>query len=237
MNVKPILFQPDMVRALLEGRKSQTRRMVKPQPIDVTGKDIDDYSPDAFAAIARHGPYGKPGDLLYVREPYYFGCHLDAYSPSQVVSTIGGFVVNYITDDQVKCFGEPNKFGMGDWGRYRHARFMPRTLSRLTLKITDIRVERVQDISIQDVFSEGVRLPAADGNVLIELSGKHAAAKYLPDDYMDMDREKRLELVPRAYFASLWDSIDNNWDDNPWVWCVSFEVIKQNIDEYLKDNQ
>ena len=81
---------------------------------------------------------------------------------------------------------------------------MPRATSRLTLEITDVRVERVQDISSGDIQKEG----------------------YTGDMPMINGEE---------WFGRLWDSIYNNWDDNPWVWVVEFEVINRNVDRYKED--
>jgi hypothetical protein len=102
---------------------------------------------------------------------------------------------------------------------------MPRWASRLTLKITDVRVERVQDISEEDALAEGI--DRTDNNF-----GNGVA-------YCDYQMKRKNDTSdwfnsPVDSFQSLWDSINNNWNDNPWVWVIQFEVIKQNVDEVME---
>ena len=112
--------------------------------------------------------------------------------------------LRYEADALERQWSDNDLRNFGNWGRYRHARFMPRWASRLTLRVTDVRVQRVQEISPSDAVAEGV---FGDG--------RYATAPPLP--------------YPVATFAELWDSINGkrpgcSWASNPWVWCVSFEV-------------
>ena len=182
---RPILFSAGMVRALLDGRKTQTRRIIKPQPayIDEKGTAYQAVSIDEPSNLEYHPaqyPYGQPGDLLWVRESFTMYDDQPLYKTGK-------------HDDMMK------------WKPSIH---MPRWASRLTLKIKEIRVERLQDISNEDAVAEGIGTP---------LDMRYAA----------LDE-----------FKPLWDSINAKrhhgkyaWDKNPWVWVIVFEVIKQNIDQ------
>lgn len=147
MKTKPILFSAPMVQALLEGRKTQTRRAVKPQPsqhLSFRGWYLDGSYPQSYVGSAMFTdkspvsteslyvkcPYGKPGDLLWVRET--FGWH----------EAFAAFVY--------RATDEPDR--MKKW---KPSIFMPRAASRLTLEITSVRVERLLDISEADAKAEG----------------------------------------------------------------------------------
>lgn len=135
MKERPILFSGPMVRAILEGRKTQTRRVVKPQPAHIAGigtvLNIDTITGKAC-------PYGKPGDRLWVRETWD-GVRLDG----------GGALVSYRADGD-----KP----VTDDGRWHPSIHMPRWASRITLEVVSVRVERLQEISEEDAMAEGVAL-------------------------------------------------------------------------------
>jgi hypothetical protein len=171
---RPILFSGPMVRAILEGRKTQTRRVIKPQP-EIGGA----YWRTPGGAIGRdvkpkYCPYGRPGDLLWVRETWAINIGAEP----------GESIYAYRADRE-----RP-----GDWKPSIH---MPRKASRLLLRITDVRVQRVQEISDAEAIAEGC-VPVWDAGV-----------------------------TPRDAFAELWDDInaprDHGWESNPWVWAISFE--------------
>lgn len=129
MKEKPIIFSGPMVRAILEGRKTQTRRVVKPQPIDGN-------------PCQRSCPYGQPGDRLWVRETWV----------NLPVNNLGG-CSNFFRAD-----GDPDGYENPGWKwAWRSPLFMPRSESRLTLEVLGIRVDRVQNISDTDACAEGVR--------------------------------------------------------------------------------
>jgi hypothetical protein len=216
---RPVLFGAPMVRAILEGRKTQTRRVIKDVPSwEHYGRDIMDwglsgihqetYDPnnpiegtdrwhlDVQTDVDDHSrrvircPYGAPGDLLWVREAW---CEAD---------TPSGFA--YAADAP----GDPR--GMG----WRPSIHMPRWASRITLRITDVRVERLTDISETDAQAEGV-FPAAI------YGGKTASWLPTPDH-----RERFFETASAA-FQALWEHINGprSWEANPWVWVVAFERV------------
>ncbi len=237
-NEKPILFNTEMVKAILEGRKTQTRRVVKPQPDFETAKaalggDTSTAIPaiDFEVAVDMCGapllglkrgagfgytqpnikcPYGKPGDRLWVRETW----------------ALAQYDFDHIPDERIyrADFGnEPV-----DWN-WKPSIFMPREVSRILLEITDIRVERVQEISKKDAIAEGIEF--RDG---ITTSGK----KYsFPRYYTEEEDYKNIAVCtnPIDSYRTLWDSINDKrgfgWGVNPWVWVVEFKRIEMPLSE------
>lgn len=151
MKERGITFSGPMVIALLEGRKTQTRRIVKNRKHPDFGCDIapGELAREQQHVIERSCPYGKPGDRLWVKEAWR--TEVDIYNDLAPSELSGEETIIYEAD--------------GDWsdnhtvGRYRHARFMPGWASRILLEITAVRVERLQDISEEDARAEGVTLP------------------------------------------------------------------------------
>ena len=198
---RPILFNADMVRALLDGRKTQTRRVMKSQPTEGCGlievgtfapividrKGEQQPGPDTFGAFSEDGewalkcPYGQPGDLLWVREAFEVGLCTE--------STLA-YRATHKPSDLDEGWYEPIK-----WKPSIH---MPRWASRITLEIVSVRVERLQDISNEDAVSEGVGTP---------LDMRYAAL----DD-----------------FKPLWEYINGaeSWAANPLVWVVEFKRVE-----------
>lgn len=172
MKTKPMIFNTEMVKALLDGSKTVTRRPIKSK---VTADDCQ-FSRSPC----------KIGDLIWVREPMVINCYLDMF---------------YVAD-QMFVDNEPEDY------IYRHIDYvggipsihMPRWASRLTLRVTDVRIERVQDISEEQSIKEGLGSPI-------------------------------LRNCKRPMFMQLWDSIYGNWNENPYVWVIEFEVIHKNVDE------
>jgi hypothetical protein len=194
-----------MVRALLDGRKTQTRRVLKNQP--ETEAMAHPVYQEHFSAL--HVPYA-PGDRLWVREAWRTNAMWDRFAPSaltEVSRQSGRVSVLFEAGGAL-----PGSVEASDAGRYRHARFMPRWASRLTLAVTDVRVERLQEISEADAIAEGA-----------------------PRLWMD-DEDKFHEGGPlashRCGFMGLWDHINGPgaWEANPWILAVTFVVRKGNID-------
>lgn len=210
MKARPILFSGPMIRALLEGRKTQTRRVVKPQPEfenrGITG--ITDAIIHWKLPPVSKCPYGKPGDLLWVREAWRASKVADELPPRLLVP--GHSRIHYEADSAV------------DWtGRYRHARFMPRWASRSTLRITDVRVQRLQDISEADAKAEGV-----------QMENERCWVDYLTPG-------TQITLSAQQSFDTLWESINGpgSWEANPWCWALTFDVIKANVDQVMSANK
>lgn len=248
MNAKPILFSNEMVRALLEGRKTQTRRVVNnPEYFGcLTGDCPHDLSDECANAMRAECPYGKPGDLLWVRETW---ADLIAVSPAtDKPMDIGpgerliqeptfwtdekgrqrwnydGQVIAYRANSDVEfCDGDGFMGDMADRSdmpRWRSPIHMPRWASRLTLRITDVRVQRLQDISEADAKAEGVQME--DERYWVDYS--------MPGTQITLSAKKS--------FNTLWESINGpgSWEANPWVWALTFEVIKANVDAVIKEN-
>ncbi|WP_420465564.1 hypothetical protein [Panacagrimonas sp.] len=219
-----------MIRALLDGRKTRTRRVMKPQPygngFHFDGHDIlchcDELPPDAMLLDIGRGqnrcttsnyegwesacPYGMPGDLLWVRETWGRDDEDGKVFYRADVSH----------EDDTDNFENCRLEGAPGY-RWRSSIHMPRWASRLTLRITDVRVQRLQDISEKDAAAEGVERDS-DGWFDYLMPGTQCCTN------------------ARDSFRTLWESINGpgSWDADPWVWCVSFDVLRQNVDDVLR---
>ena len=211
MKARPILFKPDMVNAILEGRKTQTRRIVKPQPEMVSDRRIEPWEGDPAALKIllernkRGCPYGAPGDVLWVRETFSgpWGCR--RLKPTDWPK---GCPIWYWADGDQSDFEATGP---------KPSIHMPRWASRLTLEITDVRVERLQDISEDDARAEGARLELAEvDSVRLGAEASH-----------------------RSGFQNLWKSIngEESWASNPWVWVVEFQPHHMNVDAFLRGRE
>lgn len=220
MAERPILFSGAMVRAILEGRKSQTRRVVKgrgsrglPEFHGGRGEENDPSAwgwffdgPDhhGYEVLARglderhgHGlvsmpcPFGEPGDRLWVRETFVYRHKYDRY---------------YYRADHL-AFAP---YAHNGWKPSIH---MPRRASRLTLEVTGVRVERLNDIGEEDAKAEGVeRFDTGWRDYSSERPGEPTGACF---------------AEARDSFRTLWESINGagSWESNPWVWCVAFKRV------------
>lgn len=202
---RPILFTGPMVRAILAGDKTQTRRVVKlPHanplgawvPDGVGGDGIYDSKgrKQPYTKALWHTrtgdivacPYGVPGDRLWVRETWAAPHRFDAHPPREIPMLAS---IHYAASEE---------HGGLLWRSPIH---MPRWASRITLEITGVRVERVQDISHADAIAEGV---AHVGTVEL--------------------REARM-TIPQHVFACMWNEINGAWLANPWVWVIEFRTV------------
>lgn len=227
MTIKPILFNTEMVRAILDGRKTCTRRLVKPQPdekhtfplgfvtdstekkeVGCFGFGINEYG--GYIQYARS--QCQPGDILYVRETWErfecWNCEGDERGncPKQpqksVLDRTCGCYMYRATDE---IYGD---------ARWHPSIHMPKEAARIWLKVTNVRVERLQEITVDGCHREGINIETSavtDGETL---NRKH-----------DFSLEK---------FETLWDStvkksdIDRyGWDANPWVWVIEFEMCEK----------
>lgn len=197
MKARPILFNTDMVRAVLDGRKVQTRRVVKIEPWMIDDVDGVAWYEDQYGdhiKVSELCPYGKPGDLLWVRETW----GVEKWKTKRIVFKAGDVA--------------GNRNPVEKWKPSIH---MPRLYSRITLRITDVRVDRVQEITEEEAQAEGV-------------VGK---AEAIAAGMTWYDRPKRA-------FMFLWNSINEkrgySWESNPWVWVIEFEPIFKNVDEVME---
>lgn len=204
---RPILFSGPMVRAIREGRKTQTRRIIKPQP--------DWIRPAVGADGVAHGycgsgpndgiscPYGRPGDVLWVRE---------AWAPL-VVGNERDFI--YRADHHA---GLEKRDGDQKWKPSIH---MPRIACRLILEITGVLVERLNEISGDDAVSEGIDSEVADQTMCFR--------NYLDEQdwFVHWGDGKDWPDAAKESYQSLWELINGpgSWTANPWVWVVEFKVL------------
>ena len=227
---KPILFSGPMIRALLDGRKTQTRRVLKPQPPKdelgyeigtvrgpewyhpaVVGKD-GELEPgkqvwgvfDDYGEWAARVPY-MPGDLLWVREAWSD----ELLAPGEVYYYATALDDGLLADEVAEI-------------RWRPSIHMPRWASRITLEVTAVRVQRLQEISDDDALAEGVTKVRDHCYVIRGI---------------DYDEIGHCHSSPIARFAKLWDSLNAErsfgWDQNPWVIALTFVVHQQNVDQLL----
>lgn len=217
MTDHPILFSAPMIRALLDGRKTMTRRpTIETAPLPpIVGRNYP-YQP----RLGPHGPYWcwlvgerpeaplfRPtrwaiGDRLWVKEAWRTGEVLDPYAPRELDPS----------EADIWYQADPKPDGL--WGRYRNARFMPRWASRITLRVTGLRVERVQEIAEADARREGVLYVPGHGDItLADLKVDPGYSNY---------------LNCRMGFEVLWNTIHGPyaWAANDWVSVTSFERIE-----------
>lgn len=198
-NEKPIIFSGEMVKAILDGRKTQTRRVVKPQP--ASGVRFSPFVPEQVED--GHGremrcPYGV--ERLWVRETWTEGYDRalseaegdDQNAVSIIYKADGSEIYRSCPAEIAAQWGDFSQDGDND-PRWKPSIFLPRWASRITLEVVSVRVERLQEISDSDARAEGVLC----------------------------------DLNCRRPFANLWDFINAErgygWDANPWVWVVEFE--------------
>lgn len=250
MTDRPILFSAPMVRALLDGRKTQTRRVLKPQPpkdedfpgsffglgrkvadgikchslndYDRTPKHPTKWDLDGSVGVARNAGFPMiydtryaVGDRLWVRETWQ-GLTFGDYLPTKhYPCDLRYFATDSCADLDADVRGYP----------WRPSIFMPRWASRLTLIVTDVRVERLRDISEADAIAEGVNV----GKPMPEI-----VPGSIGDIYHDgmTDPEYGWTRDPRLAYARLWNAINGPgaWSDNPWVVALTFDVEQRNID-------
>lgn len=231
MSVKPILFNTEMVRAILDGRKSCTRRIAKPQPDwnhtyplgfvndSTERKDVGSFgfgTNELGGSIQYAKPPYQPGDILYVRETWKcWRAHRYEATADIIFKTGGDGVRLQFANGSIDSV---NRFDydtfVNKWlsyhGEWKPAIHMPKEAARIWLKVTDVRVERLQEISGKDLIKEGIDL--------------------FQSNYVRVAFDE---------FKNIWNStikksdLDRyGWDANPWVWVVEFEQC-----EKPEDNQ
>lgn len=207
MKERPILFSGPMVRAILEGRKTVTRRVVKANPDKDMGKRCvlqpHELAGEVNAGNFRNCRYGQPGDRLWVRESFadLRGTGIehrpDPTGPLQRYAFAADSPPGSCSDEARKDFGV----------KWKPSIHMPRAACRILLEITAVRVERLKDLSYEQALAEGIN---------------HA-----DDGLFHVEDSRHLGADPRESFAGLWESIngDGSWDANPWVWVVEFKRV------------
>ncbi len=198
MRERPILFSAPMVRAILDGRKSQTRRICKGQ------RELSSAADFRFDEC----PYGQPGDRLWVKEAYRLCAEADQVKARD-------------TDSAYRVWREADQPHQPGAGKLRPSIFMPRWASRITLEITGVRVERLQAMSSSEAEAEGVfRVDIGSG-----YPPKFGANAFTWADAVEQQAECHGD--PRLAYRDLWEQINGTgaWNANPWVWVVEFRRV------------
>ena len=226
MNKKPIIFNARMVRAIQAGKKTMTRRVIKPQPTHPRWNNIGWLGWDDGHGYKMREPY-FPDDILWVRENFreFSGVTYcwqgGAYIPAYDFSGI-----NYYADDEMRRtdvghWGEmfmPSHDTKQDiaYGKWRPSIHMPRKAARIFLHVIDVWIERLQDISESDAIEEGE----------IGIPCDHPIGRYACEDCMNTGY---LES-PIVGFEELWNALyldkGYGWNENPWVWVIKFEKLQ-----------
>lgn len=223
MKERPILMSAPMVLATLKGLKTQTRRVVRPQPRLVTSlvtcwdwprskhsRFVCDDRGGLQETLVEHAPYGRAGDRLWVRE---------TWAPLRI-DGLSGVAVAYrasCPDDSLDVTLNDGSLLGVHVNRWTPAIHMPREASRLQLEITEVRAQRLHEITDTDAYAEGIE--ELDGSLdELALCRRAKAMGECAED-------------ARVWFAELWDAINAargySWDSNPWVWCLTFRRVEQ----------
>ncbi|WP_313020951.1 hypothetical protein [Atlantibacter hermannii] len=237
MKERGMIFNGEMVRAILDGRKTQTRRIISERHLNLIdlGSQIGECYPlecgidheNSQSYYREHCPFGKPGDRIWVREAYQGPLfdyeHMEAYLEDSSKFEKPDFCVYradgkpapefYDADDNLHCCWRPSIH-------------MPRWASRILLEITDVRVERLNSISHEDAEREGIHIEVWDQTVV--------ARNYAAEDEFfqfwseDFPHYVNMNDLYRASFQSLWKSIygEESWQANPWVWVIEFKRVE-----------
>lgn len=226
MKERGMIFNGEMVRAILDGRKTQTRRPVKFPVLDKNlGCELagNELAGELSAGNYLNSAFGKPGDRVWVRETWGVVSHeldedgrIQTWTPNRPATAIHEmpFGNGYYSGHAI--YAADGDFTWGDDDGYEDGRscwrpsiHMPKAASRILLEITDVRVERLNSISQEDAQAEG-----------LELTGWRPT-------YSDPDSGGEV-MTPYDNFAQLWESIygDESWKANPWVWVISFKRVE-----------
>jgi hypothetical protein len=214
MKESPIIFSTPMVQAILEGRKTQTRRIIKPQPVKEdwlfewkgtrpkAKRDSRALASSSLEGLLKWMKYAKYNinDVLWVRETFTIDSRgADGDNPG------------YYYKADMPIYEDGYEIWPDSW---KPSIFMPKDYARIWLQITDVKVERLKDISVDDSISEGIEI---DSETPIGTLYKDYFQKKWKDVYAN----------PQNSFKSLWRDINgkDSWDANPWVWAITFKVL------------
>ena len=246
MTERPILFSAPMVRAILAGTKTQTRRVVKSHKAftewGVKGPDnaydatVDDAGQGFFLVAGDQGyagpvpcPYGQPGDRLWVRETWSpdFANHY----PNQPAfyAADGHHHIDIETRDGVRGIYSPESRVFVPF-KWRPAIHMPRRASRIMLEVTGVRVERLQDITEADAIAEGARrfddIPVGTPRAYGDLCRWSMESPRDTDECLSTARMAFANLFCKVNGKRVRGAVDfSRWDSNPWVWVVEFRRL------------
>jgi hypothetical protein len=207
----PILFNTEMVRAIIEGTKTQTRRVIKIDSEEWYSTNCRATDDDTVEQYFKHRcydegvlvpcPYGKPGDRLWVRETFL------PIGKAGLVTAAGSSAIYATERDYYPAIQKVAKEKGIKW---KSSRYMPRTAARIFLEITMVRVEQLNDITEDDAISEGI-IVDEEGMECWHYLRKNFSAGH-----------------PITSFETLWESLagPGSWDINPWVWVIEFKRIE-----------
>ncbi|MEY8001568.1 hypothetical protein AB8U03_15470 [Clostridium sp. Mt-5] len=224
--MKPILFNTEMVKAILEDRKTSTRRIIKPQPrYELRQREIDkgtnrwnEYGKEKVLDKITGSTWGygricryQVGDILYVRETWMIQSMSNFDKRIKFMYRAQGnkdLEIRHVSDER---YEKLLKYGCKNG--WQPSLFMPREAARIFLKVTDIKAQRLQDITEREVLKEGIRRYHFNMN--------------MPDAYGD-----KLYTDPKVAFQTLWNSTVNKkdidvygWDADPYVWVIEFQRV------------
>ena len=218
--MKPIIFSTDMVQAILSGKKTQTRRVIKPQPSwgkviteqEALSRALSGFDPYGFrintptqSEAVTNAPY-KPGDILWVRE---------TWQETDVCHAGGGYDLH--TKFVYRADFQPEE-GVRTPEKWRSPIYMPKEAARIFLRVTGVGAERLQDVTPGDCLDEGV-MNETCYNCLLQ------AGKCRPQRDVDIFCGGDDAIIDK--YAELWDSLNAKrgygWDKSPWVWVIEFE--------------
>lgn len=220
----PILFSTAMVEALIAGRKTQTRRIIKPQPDESGLHDHDKFPMSLDSTLAgwwgttdegEHRqfkcPYGKPGDILWVREtwqPFIRGIEGDGYE----------LLIKFYADGAEYPWEHDKDYAELGWHN-RPSIHMPKSAARIWLEVVGVKVERLQDISDEDAKAEGVRFT--------DFGKDEYGQQQRGWHVLDVTGPNQCLATPKTAFGNLWGKINGpeSWDTNPWVRAVELKVL------------
>lgn len=222
MKERPILMSAPMVRSILAGTKSQTRRVVKPEGAHrvfqfrgtTAAAGADEPTGEwgwcgSESVVHKHirCPYGVPGDRLWVREAWRAPSEFNAIKPSDLRAPVDGLLGTPIVY-------EATRHKSVQFGKLRPGMFMPRWASRFTLQVTGVRVERLQDISNLDALEEGITVELSPDGCPLTYGGTVDALR---------------PYGPVEAYRALWERLNGagSWDANPLVWVVEFKRIEE----------
>lgn len=210
---KPVLFNTEMVQAILKGRKTSTRRIVKydfktvytaacasGKWFETYGENLPDNLIEWYVKEKAKQPY-IIGDILWVRETW---CKLyDLDNNDQIIEKTGKYYyrADGYNPTPYNCFPDGDGFyGDRNCPRWKPSIHMPRKAARIFLKITNVRTERIHEINDEGAKAEGANV--------------------------GVGWEEKMKESAIERFRKLWDSIYKNWNDNPWVWVIEFERVR-----------
>ena len=255
MKYIPILFSTEMVKALLDGRKTQTRRKIKlPSPqgefpakwfyekydVPFVGFELEHRFNDGVGRIVTYRnsrlPYGQPGGILWVKESHYAYGYWKKNGTTKTGKQKWRFVqdkaftsIAYTDNPPYKV--EKNTYRNTGWYK-RSSLFMSKESARIFLQVKDVRVQKLQDISPDDACDEGIEYWNIDAEAMEggELQADFNNYTWTEKKEQDPNYEDRYFPTfgnPVDSFRTLWQSINghDSWSVNPWVWVISFERI------------